>query len=358
LFAIFFFVCFFTPFKLLAKDTSVDISPTPTLSVIEMAEEPPAGINLTISPNFLNLTAEPGETINAQLKIKNNNNFREFLFFNIYRLESRGGEETALAKVSEDDEFVQWLAFSEKEFILEPNETKAIKITITTPETAALGYYYTLAATRIKERAASGNLSLVTGAPAVTLLLEVKSPYAKRELQLIGFATDKQIYEYLPVKFSINLKNNGNIHSVPFGDIFIDQGQKKNLGILAVNEGRGNVLPKGEREFTSSVWEDGFPVFHEKNSKKNLFWDWGKVNKFRLGKYTAHLLLVYDDGKRDIPLESAVSFWVIPWKILLAGLIIIVLVLLGVRGLIIMMMKKIRQIVKRLKGLKVVCKNF
>ena len=36
-------------------------------------------------------------------------------------------------------------------------------------------------------------------------------------------------------------------------------------------------------------------------------------------KYQAKLLLVYDDGKRDIPLEGTVEFWVVPWRLVLFG---------------------------------------
>jgi hypothetical protein len=29
------------------------------------------------------------------------------------------------------------------------------------------------------------------------------------------------------------------------------------------------------------------------------------------------MLLVYDDGTRDVPIEGAVSFWVMPWRLIL-----------------------------------------
>ena len=48
------------------------------------------------------------------------------------------------------------------------------------------------------------------------------------------------------------------------------------------------------------------------------------LSKFRIGSYTASLLAVYDNGKRDVPLEAHLSFWVFPWKIIVGVLIIII----------------------------------
>jgi pilus assembly protein TadC len=28
------------------------------------------------------------------------------------------------------------------------------------------------------------------------------------------------------------------------------------------------------------------------------------------------MLLIYDDGQRDVPLEAMVSFWVVPWRVI------------------------------------------
>jgi hypothetical protein len=48
---------------------------------------------------------------------------------------------------------------------------------------------------------------------------------------------------------------------------------------------------------------------------------WKDAAKLRFGKYQAKLLLIYDDGHRDVPLEGTVSFWVVPWRLLLALLV-------------------------------------
>ena len=54
--------------------------------------------------------------------------------------------------------------------------------------------------------------------------------------------------------------------------------------------------------------------------------NWNKLTEFRIGPYEAKLLVVYDDGQRDVVLEGSSTFWVIPYKII--GGIVIGLIIL------------------------------
>lgn len=81
------------------------------------------------------------------------------------------------------------------------------------------------------------------------------------------------------------------------------------------------VLPDSSRTLTVN-WSDGFP---RRNEAGQLDWNLSDLTKLRFGKYTAQLILVYDNGERDVPLEAFVSFWVIPWRLLLAVIAIPVL---------------------------------
>ncbi len=321
--------------------SALTVTPTPTPIIPK--EEPQTGINLTVSPIYLSLNTKPGETVSSQIKVKNNNNFEEYLEINLNKYVPSGEGRPVLAELTEGEEFKDWISFSDQQFILGPNQTKTIKFTIDTPETAALGYYYALVVSRIKEKGAEGGSTVVSGAPAVSLLLEVESPNAIREVQMLDFKTSRFIYEYLPVEFEVLTKNTGNIHVVPFGDIFIDWGKKEDIANLNLNPSRGNILPETERVF-KPMWKDGFIVRNQKENK--LDWDL-RLNKFRIGKYTAHLLMVYNNGERDIPVESRASFWVIPYKIIGAISIILMLALFGFKNIVISAIKSLTLKLKR-----------
>ncbi|MBP6882499.1 MAG: Fn3-like domain-containing protein [Candidatus Levybacteria bacterium] len=333
-------------------------SPAPTEQVSEPSGPvPQTGVNVTLSPTFLSLISDPGKKVSGQFKVRNNNNFTENFKLSLAKFEAaEGGERPLLVDVTSQDDFIKWISFDEQKFSVGPNESKTVTVTLNVPKTATLGYYYAILVNRVSEKESEGSGAVVAGSPAILTLLEVRTPNAKRELQLEDFSTTKLFFEYLPTEFTIKVKNTGNIHVVPVGDIFIDQGNKKDIAVIHINEGRGNVLPQSARTYTST-WTDGFAVRVPKeepagsgqfvrddkgNTKMTVKYDFAKADRFRIGKYDAHLLLAYDNGERDVPLEATVSFWVIPWKILGITLIILLFVLYGIKSIITAQMKRFR----------------
>ncbi|MBX4197687.1 hypothetical protein KW801_04025, partial [Candidatus Saccharibacteria bacterium] len=53
-----------------------------------------------------------------------------------------------------------------------------------------------------------------------------------------------------------------------------------------------------------------------------LRWDFSKLPHLKFGHYTANLLAAYDNGQRDVPLEASVSFWVVPWRLIIMVILI------------------------------------
>ena len=320
----------------LAQTPTTKVTPTPT--PLRPVSVPETGVNITLSPTFLSLVTDPEKEVEGQFKVRNNNNFTEYFELSLAKFEAaEGGARPLLVPLTSKDEFREWIEFSEKQFMVEANETKTINVNIEPPKSASLGYYYAILVNRIQDKESESNGAVVAGAPALLTLLEVKTPNAQRELQVLDFTTEHFIYEYLPTTFSIKVKNNGNIHTAPVGDIFIDSGKKKNIAILHINEGRGNVLPATERIFSVN-WGEGMITRVPKEENGSMVRD-GKGNvvyetkfdfdkplsTFRIGKYTANLLLVYDNGERDIPVEATVSFWVIPYKLILGAILVLFL---------------------------------
>lgn len=309
------------------------------------AQSPTTGINLTLTPTFLSLHTDPGKDVGSKFTVKNNSNVTENLQLSLVKFQgsATANRGVSLKDVDKNDPFVKWIKFSEDSFSLAPNQQKTISVTVSPPAEAALGYYYGILVSRKTETEPGTSGAVVSGSPAIPLLLEVRSPNAKKEMQLVSFTTDSFFYEYLPSNFQVKIKNTGNVFGVASGSIFIDSLAKKQIATVNVNEGKGNILPSAQRTF-DAAWVDGFAVRVQKQENghsvtdskgKPVYetrFDFSKADKFRIGRYTAHLLMVYDNGERDIPLEATVSFWVIPWKIVGAGIIVLILVLVGLRS--------------------------
>lgn len=294
---------------------------------------------LVTSPLPINLVTEPGTTISAPIRVKNDGNVQEEIKVDLMKFGAYGENGAPqLLDPEAGDDFLSWARFSEEEFALAPGEWKSVTATFTVPEYASFGYYYAVVFSRAGEpiRPADGQTGL-SGGSAVLVLLEAKVPNAKREAEVVEFRADRKWYEFLPTSFLVRVKNNGTVHIAPRGNIFVGREGEEQSSILEVNSEKGNILPNTLREFETE-WTDGFPLYREKmengkgvrdsegNVIRELVWDWKDASKFRFGKYQAKLLLVYDDGKRDVPIEGMLDFWILPWRLMLvagvAGLLI------------------------------------
>ncbi|CAN5379876.1 hypothetical protein BH10PAT3_BH10PAT3_3050 [soil metagenome] len=305
------------------------------------ALENDGSFNLITSPLPINLAAKPGTTLTADIRIKNGGTKPETLKATLMKFTAYGEEgKPGLADREAGDDYFDWVSFSPSVFDAPPNEWITVKMTIALPNTAAFGYYYAAVFSRSSEPTTpKDKQNVIVGSTAVLVLVDAQVPNARREAIIKSFTADKKSYEFLPARFTIKIKNKGNVHLVPLGNIFISRGGK-NVATLSINSASGNVLPDSNRIFTAD-WKDGFPVYVDKEEggkvllgkdgkpEASLKWEMSKLPKLRFGRYTAKLLLVYDDGTRDVPLEANVSFWVIPWRIIGGTALALLLVVTG-----------------------------
>lgn len=302
---------------------------------------PVVPINLTVSPISVALETDPGVPVDSQIRIRNNSTATERLKITVGSFTAdETGSQPRLIEPKDSDEFLKWITFDSTEFDVPSNEWATIPFHFRPPAEAALSYYYSVVVSRASKPGETDGQAVVQGAPAILVLATVNSPHAKKELRLAEFKAKYPVTEFLPQDFIVKIENSGNVHLGPSGNVFIDAKTKKDVSILSLNPSMGLILPQSTREFVVS-WKDGFPVRKdpdkdEKDEKSGMeFWgvefNFSNAHKFRMGQYTAHLLMSYDNGERDVPIESFVSFWVIPWRILLVGFVIGIFVLLGLR---------------------------
>lgn len=317
-----------------------------------------SGFNLSVTPVVSNIQAKPGETSTTKIQVKNNNVNAERVKASILTLKSNDQDGTpVLSEPEQNDEFLAWVKFSEATFVAEPNVWKTIDVTITPPVTAAFGYYYAVAFNR-DDAQTQARVTNLAGAVAVPLLINVSAPGEIRKAEITQFKSSRNSYEFLPASFTVDLKNGGNTHVAPRGNIFITKGGK-NVGILEVNQSKGNILPGSSRQF-SAEWNDGSPSYKLKevdgkvvlkDGKQSRFLDWSNFNpsKLRFGKYHAKVALVYNDGTSDVATEAELDFWVIPWRILGVTLLLLLLIAAGIWALVI---RPVRKGVKKLPSVR------
>jgi len=329
------------------------------------AARPTAPLKLTTSPLPVVLTAKPGDKVSTDIKIKQSGGDTEQLQVSLMKFSAQG--ESGQPKLSDrgpGDDYFDWVTFDKPTFTAPNDVWQTIKMSVNVPKSAAFSYYYAVVFSRVGDNLKAGSgQNGIAGGTAVLVMMSVDHPGAKRSLKLLDFSVAHRVVEFLPADFTVRLQNDGNIFVRPGGNIFISQGGKQ-VGLVTVNSELGTVLSNSSRIYTSE-WSYGFPYFDDvkmdgknKIDKKGnpvraLSWGLPEPDKttaiptgqdefiakqsrnpltnFRFGEYTAHLLITYPDNfGRDVPIESTLTFWVIPWRMLLVLLAILLVIGFGV----------------------------
>jgi hypothetical protein len=323
--------------------------------------------SITTSPISEDLHIKPGTNNTSTLQIMNNNTapVQVSLQLEVFSANGTNGE-AAINPLPPGDPEASWVHFSKSTFIANPGVYTPIQMTIDLPASAELGYYYAVLFKPTLPNSTAPHSTTIKGANAILVLVDTNSGNEDRQLRVSNFSTSKKLYQYLPANFNVTVKNGGNIFLAPSGDIYISKSSNFThpLSVININPGDGNVLPNSIRIFKTS-WANGFPVYKTKTLDgqpllnksgqpvQKLTWNFTELGKFRFGKYYAHLALVYNDGNEEIPINSVLSFWVIPWKLLLIFLILIIIILIGVLSLSRSLYRRVRGLQKLPKRVKI-----
>ncbi len=293
-------------------------------------------LDLTVSPPVIEIVAKPGEKITEKFRVRNNLNSSIDLKIQTRRLISDPESGNPVPETQPEGEELKWVTFDSSEFTARPLEWQDINFSIDIPENASFGYYYVFSISPKDNSKISATGADIKGEILIVALLTVIKDGANSKTDLVSFKAENNISEYLPANFKIKLANKGNVHVKPRGNIFITRSGGEEIGILEVNESMGSILPGGQREF-SAPWADGFLVrepIMENGSEKldeagnqitKLKFNWNKLTSFRIGPYTARLLMVYDDGKKDVTIEGSTTFWIIPYTAIVFILISLII---------------------------------
>lgn len=300
------------------------------------AQDEQGNFSLLVTPSPLVLTIKPGESTVTDVKIRNNGDKTERLIIEIksFNINNQTGNininDTAPTDIS------QWVSFSKPSFDILPGEWFTQNVAISLPKEAGFNYSFALVISRRGDVKPTAGQSAVKGSVAVFTLISVDRPDAKKELQLVEFKSSQSVYEYLPATLNTTIKNTGNTIAQPYGNIFIQRSQDsaKPISVLPVNDAKGYILPGSSRSLASD-WASGFPVYATTKEAANaeptktLAWNWDNLSQIRIGRYTAKLVAVYNDGRADVPILAETSFWVIPWRIILGAVIVLAILAIG-----------------------------
>ena len=286
-------------FILLSSYLLISLSPT-------QAQVP--GEGLTISPPIFELTLKEGETSSQIIKITNptKNLMEVYPLVMNFKASGEGGEPAFYPATSEEEKFslAKWITFNQSKIALTPEQVVEFKFKIEVPKDAEPGGHYGVVFFATEPPKPDEDISQVAIASMIGSLILGKTPGEIIEKGVLEEFIAGRFYFKKPIKFITRIKNTGNIHFKPQGEIIIKNWRGKKIDTIAVNSAKGNVLPDSTRKFEES---------------------WTPQKWYTVGRFKADLKLTY--GESDQALNGHLVFWLIPWW-LIAFLAIVVIAII------------------------------
>jgi hypothetical protein len=262
-----------------------------------------------LGPTLFEITAKRGDSFTKELELTNRSG--EEKTYTLTVLDFTGTKDPlTFTNISENplEEYgaSSWFTLEIEEITLSHGERISFGVDIDVPKNADAGEHYAVVLAETKEPnvVKKGGSTVKTYSRVGSLfLIDVEGTRVK-SADLDDFFVDKNFYEKTPVNFNIDVFNNGTVHVKPEGKIEIY-----------------NIFNKKVDEITV----DEFVVLRDSIRRKTVSWD----KTLAFGKYRAELDLNIDGSLSST--GATVSFWVIPWKMILIALAIILILIFVLR---------------------------
>lgn len=287
---------------------------------------------ISISPPVMEIDIIPGSSIEKTIEVGNETDQEKFYAVGIGKFEMVGEEGYQKFLPLEEDDFgvASWIKYEESNIVVPPKGSKKFMFTIDVPENADPGGHYAsiyFSVGQLAEEDAGDSMVGVEAQIHSLILVRVAGDIIeKAEIESFGIKGDKTSANRLPVAFSWKLKNDGNVHVRAQGNIEVKDMFGQRAELLDANPKNYRALPGATRKI--EVWWGELENFDSNGKSGNFFQEAKKeFSNFAIGKYSAKLDIVYGKGNENF-LSKEISFWIIPWRILL--LVLITLVVLAV----------------------------
>ncbi len=266
-------------------------------------------LSIGMAPNSLLLTLKPGEKYSGDITIWNlgQSNTQYTISIDGFRqIENKAGTAIRVSKEEEKNSpysASSWITTNKQDITLIPNKNEKLLFEIKVPLDIAHGEYNAMISfisqTNQESSTTGAQTTLSSGVP---ILIKIGDNFVE-QAQLLDFSTSKKIYEKPNLDFHTQIKNLGNTHISPVGEIILTNIFNQEVGRIQFNPNRKSIL----RENTGS---------YETNwSTRQIL---SKENKIILGPIKANLTITYREYQPGFaPLTAEISFWIIPWRIIL-----------------------------------------
>ena len=265
--------------------------------------------DFVVGPGRAELELKPGQSavfeISVANRISDNRRF-ELAVEDVAGTDDAGRAVVFLGDQTGPYTLKDYISFPEKTFTLDLGDRARIPVTITIPEDAEPGGYYggvlvsTIQDDGINEGAGTARSPIIARVGTLFFITVPGEVVKSGETKSVTLTQNKYWFEKGPIDLSILYENTGSVHLNPYGEVRITNLFNEEVGFVELEP--WFVLPKSLRA-------------------RDVSWN----REMLFGRYTATVSI--NRGYDDIVDTSTVTFYVLPWKIVLGTFVVIFLVL-------------------------------
>lgn len=262
---------------------------------------------MTIVPPTVEQTLNPGDKAEGTMKVINNSNepisikveTQDFIVNDTQGTPQLLPPNTLSGKYSASS----WIGISPDSFTIPAHDKQLLNYFVQIPNTAGAGGHY---AAVVFQPGNNGSLqsSGATIQTEVGTLFYIKVTGTINEFAQVNFLRTNHFQEYGPITIVSEVKNLGDLHITPKGEIKISDMLGNEIAVLPLDT--HNIFPGASRDYTNRLNQ-----------------------QYLLGYFKVSLNGSYGIN-HNLPLRAYTYFWVFPWKIALILLLVVIACVLGI----------------------------
>lgn len=273
-------------------------------------------LSIGTAPTSEKLKLTPGQTYNGELVVWNlasSTTKYQIIIKGFRQIENQPGTAVLLTEDEEKQSLytaTSWTTVSQNSIDLVPNKNEKIYYEINVPKDATKGEYTVMIAFISEDDAKlQGTGATTVLSSGMPILIQIGDEFVENA-ELLKFATDSNYYEYPNITFETRIKNLGDTHITPVGEITLTNIFNQVIATIPFNPNNQSILRDNLGNY-ETTWNLGSFLT--------------KDHAIVLGPIKANLVITYRSFQPGFaPLTATTTFWIIPWKYILILLILII----------------------------------
>lgn len=277
-------------------------------------------LSIGVAPTSKTLKMSPRETFSDEIvfwNLSQTGDTYKIFISGFEQIENQPG--TAIILTPEDNAKAlysasEWFTIDKEYIFLEPNKNTKLKYTITVPKDTTDGEFnaeiFLISESDFNQQTTAAFTNLAAGTP---FLIQIGDEFIENA-ELLRFMSDKKTYERINVKFLTHIKNLGDTHITPTGEIVIENIFRQEVARIPFNKNDQSLLRDTNGNY-EDIWLQSSYL--------------SPNNAIALGPLKAKLLVTYRSFQPGFAvLNAETTFWIIPWKLIIVITAVVLLAII------------------------------